>query len=185
MMWSEIFFIGFHYPYSSSSFFWQASRCTVSSYTPVTSQSMVHINDGIGRWLASGSLGLWRYLLPPIWCSTGISAAWLPHNITDVISILFSENSQPLKTIKTSLSDEQLGCIRTESKPQIHILEPQGHNFRFSFSMYLLDPLHNIASIILWHNVPLWGISILPCSASEFSFFSSWATGSFLSSDPS
>ena len=53
------------------------------------------------------------------------------------INIPVSEYSQPLRTVK-------FGFFGTKSEPDVHILEPQDHNLRSFFLMYMLDPLYNI-----------------------------------------
>ena len=127
--------------YSSMSFFWPASRWTVSSFTPITSWSIVHLS----------------------------------HNIADVINILVGENSQHLRNVYSVLSDKQLGCFGTESKPDVHILEPWVHNLR---SCSLCTFFKTLQGINLWQYVPDQGIPMSAYSTLEFFSFASWATGS-------
>ena len=54
----------------------------------------------------------------------GILATWFSHDLANVIDVLVHEDSQPLKTVQSLLSEEQLGCFGTESQADIHILEP-------------------------------------------------------------
>ena len=75
--------------YFSLSLFYSASRHTVSSHTPATSQAKVHLNQWWNRKTAWGFLGLWLKLLPSI-----ILAIWFQHNFADVINIIVNEDSK-------------------------------------------------------------------------------------------
>ena len=173
--------------YSSLGFFWPAMRCTVSSFTPIISQSKVHLHLWLKRKTASFRfswaitetccplLDILSAFLPPGFLTTLQMSLTFLSVRTQSLSGLFSPCS-----LMSNLAALGLNPSRTYIS-WIHKVIISGPHALCTHRI----PMYMSWCIILWWRVPVLGNSIFAYSASGSTFLYSWATCSSSGSDPS
>ena len=125
--------------HSSLSFFWSVKKCTVSSFTPIISQSAVHLHLWCNRKMVSFRFS-WA-IIETCCPLSGIPSTFLPPDF--LITLQMSSTFLSVRTL--SFTELSSPCSLTSKLafwgyPDVYILKLQGHNLRSSCPLYPQDP---------------------------------------------
>ena len=172
--------------YSSLSFLYPASRCTMSPCTLITSQSKVHLHLWLDRKAAS--FGFSWAITETCCLLSGFPLAFLPQGFLKTL-----QTSSTLLSIRTLSFSGLFSPYSPMNNLVAWVLNPSPRYISRRHDT-IISGFHVckclILSAILWfidlcHIVPWWRSSIFACSASEFTSSSTWLSGLISVSDTS